>query len=258
MPQLVEGMRAMKSGGLPSKAQLSAIGHALEIAKTDPDAQKQIEALLARAAADPNDQQWGQDDDPDRDPRDVYNNGFEINDLSWAYQEAVARVRSGERPHSDPRGEAGASDGTRDGKPGERDSEPAASGSPDGVPVLADTRGQPVGFLSQLLGRQQASGEPGSADHSQSAGHATALTAALRAEIVRARSDVNVPDLDTPSGRRATNAGRTPAGASIVDNGVRYDRSQAAQPPAVPELRRPLVHSFFLRPADAAPPVKHP
>jgi hypothetical protein len=258
MPQLVEGMRAMKSGGLPSKAQLAAIGQALEIAKTDPDAQKQLEALLARASADPNDPLPGQDDDPDRDPRDVYNNGFEINDMNWAYQEAVARVRSGEGPHSDARNEANASDGTRDGKPGDRQSDPAASGSQNDVPVLADTRGQPVGFLSQLLGRQQASGEAGAADHPQSTGHATALTAALRAEIIHARSDINGPDLDTPSGRRATNAGRTPAGASIVDNGVRYDRSHAAQPPAVPDVRRPLVHNFFLRPADAASPVKRP
>ena len=258
VPQLVEGMHAMKSGRTPSKEQLSAIGQALEIAKVDPDAQKQIEALLARAGADPNDALWGQDADSDRDPRDVYNNGFELSDLNWAYQEAVARARVGERSRPDARSAASASEEKRDGKPGQRDSEPASSGSLNDVPVLADTRGQPVGFLSQLLGRQQASGEPGSADRPQSPGHAATLAAALRAEIVRARSDISVPDLDTPAARRATNAGRTPTGAYIVDNGVRYDRSRAMQPPAVPEARRSLVHNFFLRPADAGSPVKWP
>jgi hypothetical protein len=257
VPNVIEGIRAMHAGGTPSKVQLSAIGQTLEIAKIDPNVQKQIEALLARAAADPRNADAGQDADSDRDPRDVYSNDIQLNDLSWAYQEAVARSRGGERAHPDS-SSASTSEGTPDGKPGEREADPAAAGSPNAVPVLADTRGQPVGFLSQLLGRQQASGEPGSADHSQNQARAGTLTAALRAEIVRARTDLNVPELDTPAARRATNAGRTPAGAYLVDNGVRYDRSHGGQPPPVPDARRSLVHDFFLRAADAGSPVKRP
>jgi hypothetical protein len=51
MPQLVEGMRAMKAGRAPAQAQLSAIGQAPKIAKSDRAAQRQIEG--------PNRSGWG-------------------------------------------------------------------------------------------------------------------------------------------------------------------------------------------------------
>ena len=203
LPKLAEGIRAMKSGRALSREELSAIGHALEIAKNDPAVLKEI---ASASSAD-------------------FNNGFELADLDWAYQEAVAQVSMDERAHPDPGAEAASSEGARDGK-----------------------AVQVVGFSSLLFGKQQATGEADPAAAQQAAESAVTLAATLRHEIVHAQTDVPASNLDTVSTRRATNAGGTAAGAAMMENGVRYDRSRAAQPPALPEARRPLVHSFFLRP----------
>ena len=56
MPTIVEGMRAMKAGEAPTREALSAIGRALEIAKSDTVAQQQVEGLFAQVAADDGDQ----------------------------------------------------------------------------------------------------------------------------------------------------------------------------------------------------------
>jgi len=84
------------------------------------------------------------------------------------------------------------------------------------------------------------------------------LTAALRAEVVHASSDVTLPNPDQQPARRATNASQTTAAAPLMTAPVQYDRSRAVQPPAVPAARRPLLREFFLRSADPVSPVKRP
>ena len=259
VPQLVEGMRALRSGRKPSTEQLSAIGRALEVARNDPAAQKRIEDLMIRSESDPNHQLSATDSDSgDGALPDDLHNGFELGDLDWAYQEALARGGADERARLDAGADAAASESTRDGKAGEGAVDPAASGSTAGVPIEADLRGQAASFSSLLLGRQQASGGPDSPAAPKSPERSATLAAALRHEVIHAQSDVDVPNLDAPTARRATNAGRTPAAAIATDQVGRYERSHAIQPPAVPDARRPLVHSVFVRPAETGAPVKQP
>jgi hypothetical protein len=259
MPQLAEGMRAMKAGRAPSQAELSAIGQALEIAKNDPAAQRQIKSLFAGSGTHPEDPLASLDSQGDSgESRDDIHNGFELADLNWALQEALARAQVDERTHPDARREANGAESTRDGGAGEQEPDPTSSGALSDVPVQADARDRAVSFSSLLLGRQQASGDASPTTHPQTPGRTATLAAVLRKEIVHSQSDVTGPDPALSGVRHATNAGHTPTGAILIENGVRYDRSRGMQPPAVPDARRSLVRSFFLRPPDTGSPVKRP
>jgi hypothetical protein len=247
IPTLVEGMRAMKAGQAPSREALSAIGQALEIAKANPTAQKQIEGLFAGGYD--TDQNGWTDSDPDRDPRDdgQFNNGFQLAALDWAYQEAVAKLSVEERTRRDARREASSAEAPADGKTSERDSDTSGTGALPDAPVQADVRGQAASFSSVLFGNQQASGEAGLKSSEPSARAAT--LAVLRQEVVHARTDTAGMRVEAGALRRATNAAQNSRSVPGFPNGVTYDRARASQPPAVPEARRSLVHDFFLRPA---------
>jgi hypothetical protein len=260
VPQILEGMKAMRAGRKPSEAQLSAIGEALETARYDPAARKRIEAEVNGSGPNANDgAKSSPPDDQSAAWSDDYHNGFEMSDLDWAYQEALARGRSEETPQVEPGGEVTPPAGTT-APPGKgRQGEPSASGQLSGTPIEGDTRGRPVDFTSLLRGSQHASsGAPGAPDQAKDGGRAARLAAALRTEVVHASSETTLPELDRPAARRATNASKTPLATPVTTDAVRYDRSRATQPPAVPEARRPLLRGFFLRPAEPAPVVKRP
>jgi hypothetical protein len=260
VPEVFEGMRAMRSGRTPSQEQLTAIGKVLAVAKNNTAAQRQIEGQLTQSGPRLDNPLSAPDSDGDTESSaDDAHDGFELADLDWAYQEALARAQGDERTRPDSSAEAIASEGRRDGQAGEGGLEHAASGALTDVPVEGDAQGQAASFSSLLVGRPQASGDAGSTAPPQSPSRAAALAAALRSEVVHARSDVDGPNLDLLNGpRRGTNPGQTPSGAVRADHVVRYDRSRAMQPPAVPDARRSLVHDVFLRPAEAASPVKRP
>jgi hypothetical protein len=258
VPQILEGMKAMRAGRTPSEEQLTAIGQALETAKQDPAARKRIEGEVRGSGS--NQTEIGSSSSSDTDSAawsNDYQNGFEMSDLDWAYQEAMARGRNDEATRQDPAGEVTGSRDTNDATGGGRRGEPAASGEATGAPVQGDTRGRPMDLTSLLLGKQQASAGSGTPDPPPDTRRAK-LTAALRSEVVHASSDVTLPNPDLPSARRATNASQTPGAAPGTADHVKYDRSRAAQPPAVPAARRPLVREFFLRSADPVSTVKRP
>jgi len=257
-PQIIEGMKAMRAGRTPSEEQLSAIGEVLETAKHDAAARKRIEAEVNGSESHAADARQSSPSDSDGAWSDDYHNGFEMSDLDWAYQEALARGRSEEATRAEPGGEVTPPAGAGEPKGKGRQGEPAASGELSGSPVEGDTRGNPASFSSLLVGNQHAKGEPGAPERANDAGRAAKLAATLRAEVVHASSEVTLPALDVAAARRATNASRTPAAGPVTTDGVPYDRSRAAQPPAVPDARRPLLRGFFLRPAEPVPPVKRP
>jgi hypothetical protein len=119
--------------------------------------------------------------------------------------------------------------------------------------VLADTAGAPVSFSQLLFGRQTAADGPSRANVPQGALRQAARSAALRQEVVHASADVLGPDLDRVGARRATTAERVAPAASGGPS-VTAVRSPAAQPPAIPDTRRPLVHDYFRRVAEPPPP----
>ena len=258
VPQILDGMKAMAAGQRPSEQQLKAIGQALETARHDPAARKRIEGEVRGSNANQTEARSSSSSDSDSGAwSNDYQNGFEMSDLDWAYQEAMARGRNDDAPRQEP-GEVTGGRDPNDASGRGRRGEPAASGEATGAPVQGDTRGRPIDVSSLLLGRQQASAGSGMPDPAQDIRPSAKLTAALRAEVVHASSDVTLPNPDQQPARRATNASQTTAGAPLMTAPVQYDRSRAVQPPAVPAARRPLLREFFLRSADPVSPVKRP
>lgn len=257
VPQIIEGMRAMSSGRTPSEEQLTAIGRALEATKSDPAARKRMETEVSASNAPAGTARpWSGGDLDSGGWTDDYNTGFEIADLEWAYQEAMARARMDALSRAEPGTGAVSPEGSANASADARPGDPAGAGALTGAPVAADTRGQAVSFSSLLLGRQQATGDAASPNQAQDLERAAGRSAALRNEVVHARSDVPARNVDAPALRRATRAGQGPVDRPGTADPVRYDRSRATQPAPVPEARRPLVHDFFLRRADPVPVAK--
>ncbi len=259
VPQILEGIKALRSGRKPSEEQLSAIGHALDTARHDPAARKRIEGEVNASDSKGTDPRQSSSSDSESAAwSNDYQNGFEMSDLDWAYQEAMARGRTDEAPHPEPGGDVTPPSGTSDPSSKGRPAEPAAAGELTGSPIEGDTRGRPADFSSLLRGTQHATGHSGAPDQAKDDGRAARLAAALRTEVVHANSEITLPNLDRPASRRATTASSVPPAAPGASEHVAYDRSHAAQPPAVPDARRPLLRGYFLRTDEPTSAVKRP
>ena len=259
VPQLIEGVLAMQAGRAPSPEALSAIGQVLELAKHNPAAREQIAGLLAGldgATSGARDwsapmqeglERWAEEELYGFDPTSSR--------LEWAYQEAMARValEQSAKPDASAAPDAPA-DAPSDGQPGDpNETGGDGAGKTDGTVVLADMGGAPTSFSQLLFGRQQASDGPARANAPQSAARQAALSAALRTEVVHAKADIAVPNTEPSGTRRATNAAGS-AGTPLDAGALTYDRARTAQPPAIPDARRPLVHDYFRREADPERP----
>ncbi len=249
--EVVEGMNALKAGQTPSREALTAVGRALEIARTDPRARRELDDLFAKAAAaDPRwlDGAWNHDWDVNERPD--WDEGMPA--LEWAYETAAARAALDDAARAD-EGTTEADTNGRDRQPGERGTElsrgSTSSKRPDSAILRPDARGETGTFTSFLFGRQQAQSDGGVAAGAPAAGQAASIAAALRREVVHARTDVGEPPR-APLARRPSGLGPSAVDPGVPPTGLRYDASHAARPPVVPEARRALVHDFFLRAAD--------
>jgi len=250
--EVVQGMKAMQAGKTPSKETLTAVGQALEIAKQDPRARRELAALLAQAGGDffgSWGDEWGRNDMDEGTPPP-----------EWAYEEAVSRASvQPEANAGGPDAATPAGDTRGAAKTGEVNRGVPATPRPDTAFVRADTSGQPGSFASLLFGRAQAKGDAAGPSPRASAPTAgVALTAALRREVVHARSDVGDANR-VAAERRAADRGRPPVMiAGVAPTGMRYDAADAGRPPAIPDARRGLVHDFFARPAGRGPAPSQP
>ncbi len=249
---VVEGMNAIKAGRPPTKQALTAVGQAIEIAKKDPRARRELDDLFAQSgSADGRFLDAGQGDhDWDVNEMPYWDDGTPR--LEWAYEAAVARAAVEESgapaDAAEPsRREAG------EGRPGAIDRGVRGTMKPDGPPLLAATRGQPGSFSSLLFGRQAATDETAATSPRATGAPNAALVAALRREVVHARTDGGVTNTaGSPRRPPEPSRGRT-AGPGVTATGLHHDASRAGRPPAVPDARRVLLHDFFVRPAEPPP-----
>ena len=250
--QVVEGMKAIQAGQPPSREALTAVGQALEIAKHDPRARRELEQLFAQSGGEfvgGWGDEWGRNEMDEGTPPP-----------EWAYDEAVSRASLQPETTATGAEPAAASDDAEGrSRVGQINRGVAGSPRPDTGFVPADTRGQAGTFSSLLFGRAQAKDESGSTSpRGVSTVPTAALTAALRREVVHARSDVGDANR-AAAARRTPDRDRAPAAApGVAPTGLRYAASTAGRPPAVPEARRLLLHDFFVRSADPAPGPTQP
>lgn len=270
LPEVVEGMRALKEGRAPSKTALAAIGQVLELAKDNEGLQRELDQMFADAGARA-DGAEGQNGFVNFDEEDYEMRGGEMVytgektaalALEWAYKDAASRS-SAETPQKEPGSESGAEAGAESAAEGESGEETASESGESSDPgaskdvAEADQKaGQAASFSSLLFGKQP-SGTDAKTPPTAGRPPSSALTAALHREVIHAERDLVGVDRGQQANRRATNAA---ASATSVrgEAGVTYDRARAARPPAVPEARRSLVQEFFVRPADPDAGRKQP
>jgi hypothetical protein len=150
--------------------------------------------------------------------------------LEWAYEAAVARAAVQE---SDAATADAAETSTREGgegRPGALDRGVRGSMKPDGPPLLAATRGQPGSFSSLLFGRQAANDDAAAASPRATGAPNAALIAALRREVVHARTDVGREPRRShaPPGRGEPRPGRRARRCGDRSAIRRVDRGAAA------------------------------
>jgi len=257
VPELVQGIRAIRLGRAPTPDELSAIGRALALAEHDLSAALAIDALLAQRLPG---EGFGED------PSLSLANQYEIVgarmrtiDLARAYQEGALRASNGteppliENPNGDPdldRDQAEPVELTgRVGEEGPADAQAVDTKLP---PAAADDGGKAGSFTKVLFGRPQATGASATTAPRQNAAERAAFAAALRSEVVHARTDMAGDNVPRAGERRATTTSQK-AGAPATVSGGAFDRPRATMPPAIPDERRALVHDYFLRAAEPRP-----
>lgn len=249
---VVEGMNALKAGAPLSKDVLTAVGRAIEIARNDRNARRDLEDLFARTGGDPRwlDGESFGSHDWDVNERPDWDEGTPA--LEWAYEAAVARAALDDPSGASAPARTSRDEGGRTGRAGELQRGATAPLTQESAVLRADARGQTGSFSSFLFGRQRATDEAGTGPAASSTAPAGALAAALRREVVHARSDL--PDAPPPTAaRRAPDRVQPPASPTgIAPTGLTYESSRAARPPAIPDARRGLVHDFFVRATDVA------
>ena len=98
-------------------------------------------------------------------------------------------------------------------------------------------------------------GQPGGDPRTGAGGHGGApvpaeqakLLQALRKELVEANSDTPGENVNKDDLRRKTEQSTSAMGYSKAGMPVTFDPSHASAPPPVPESRRSLVQSYFVR-----------
>jgi hypothetical protein len=250
--EVVEGMNALKAGAPLSKDALTAVGRAVEIAKNDRNARRELDDLFAKVGGDP---RWLESElfgnhDWDVNERPDWDEGTPA--LQWAYEAAAARAAledQGGRPDA---ARSARDDGGRTGRAGEINRGISAPPSQEGAVLRADARGQTGTFSSFLFGRQRAADEAGAGSAQDAAPASAARSAALRREVVHARSDL--PDAPPPTAARRARERDQPdvTAPGVAPTGLAHEASHAARPPAIPEARRTLVHDYFARTTDTA------
>jgi hypothetical protein len=255
---VVEGMNAMKEGHPPTKQALKAVGQAIEIARKDPRARRELDDLFAQlGSADGRFLDTGVGDhDWDVNEMPYWDDGTPR--LEWAYEAAVARAAVQESDTATADAAETSAREAGEGRAGALDRGVRGSMKPDGPPLLAATRGQPGSFSSLLFGRQAAHDDAAATAPRATGAPNAALAAALRREVVHARTDVGVANRVAAT-RRPPEATRARGGGpGVAATGLQHDSSSAGRPPAVPDARRVLVHDSFMRPAESAPAPAQP
>ena len=97
------------------------------------------------------------------------------------------------------------------------------------------------------MGGDSRPGAGGNSQDAKGAAEALLIAQSLKKELVEANADALGENVDKEDLRRKTEQGKSTLGFSRVAPPSSYEPSRAAAPPPVPEARRPLLHSWFIR-----------
>jgi hypothetical protein len=247
--QLEALMRGVKGGTLSPEELKAALENLKKMNALDP-AMLQNLAEMAKAAAkeaadskkvDPKDLARNEKKDGARD------DDGRKEDTRWAQEEQASRTANAaanKASSKDQQAEGGEGEKSKDAKSEDAASmsiqiaRESSSQSDASQAMMMDGGGGPNGDSSAGAGGK--SGEkPGQAA-------ATLLAQALKKELVEASADAAGDNINKEDLRRKTEAGKSAMGYTKAA-ATSFDKSRASAAPPVPEARRPLVQSYFVR-----------
>jgi hypothetical protein len=249
----IDAMLAAMKDGLLSEADLRAA-----LAKLDKDAmaldpamqKKLAEMLKNRKIGDEARKALGAEGE---EPEEVANFGLP-EDVKWALEDMAKRLANSPADRQTNSENQAAS--AKTGEKGAGSEQAQASETSNAqmtmqmVREAASDQGQSqmmMGGGGGMGGDPKAGAGGNSAQDAKAMAQALLIAQALKKETVEANTDAlgaNVPKDDI---RRKTEAGRSGISYAKVAPTTTFDTTRAVAPPAVPESRRPLVQSYFIR-----------
>jgi hypothetical protein len=172
-------------------------------------------------------------------------------DVRWAVEDLKSRLANAEADRETNDGNPAATEET--GETGMGSDQAALSEASDDSAKLMREAAEDPGAARMIMGGAGAMGgdsRPGAGGNrpSQEEAEQRALIAAvLRQELVEASMDAVGENVEADDVRKQTEQGRATVGFTRVAPPTAVDRSRAQAPPVVPDARRLLLYTYFIR-----------
>jgi hypothetical protein len=220
------------------------------MAKLDPAMQKKLADMLEKKALDKNANNTASAQDAKPDAAETATAGLP-EDAKWAQENQAAKMaQTDEKKPADPKNGA-ASGKAADQKKGDAQSPQAGDATAEATAPLMREAASEQNSKVMMGGGGPMGGDsrPGSGagnDPTKGAAEALLVAQALKKEMVEANADALGENVDKEDLRRKTEQGKSGLGFTRTA-APRVEPSRATAPPPVPEARRPLLFSYFIR-----------
>lgn len=222
------------------------------LSKLDPATQKKLEELLAKRTEglDKEKMDMAKLAEDQRADRAENSTAGLPEDVKWALDNDAQRAAQGDPNRKTNEKNPSATTKTGEKGVGSPEAEMEKGGAPAPAMVkesASDPGGKMMMSAGGPMGGDSRPGAGGNSENAKGAAEALLVAQALKKELVEANADALGENVDKEDLRRKTEQGKSTLGFSRVAPPSSYEPSRAAAPPPVPEARRPLLHSWFIR-----------
>jgi len=221
------------------------------MAKLDPAMQKKLADMLEKKALEKNDKDTNLASAQDSRPDAAENATAGLpEDAKWAQENQAAKMaQADEKKPADKN--AAASGKAENQKSGEQQSQQSGDAAAETTSPLMREAASEQNSKVMMGGGGPMGGDsrPGAGagnDPTKGAAEALLVAQALKKEMVEANADALGENVDKEDLRRKTEQGKSGLGFTRAA-APRVEPSRATAPPPVPEARRPLLFSYFIR-----------
>ena len=238
---LLEGMADGSISAEVAEATLEELQELME--SIDPELSEQLAELAEQAA------EAGGLKPPDEDELNA--NAGMPEDVRWAVEDLASRLANAEAERETNEANPAASEET--GEMGAGSDQAALSEATDDSAKLTREAAEDPGASRMIMGGAGAMGgdsRPGAGGNrpgQEEAEQRALIAAVLRQELVEASVDALGENVETEDIRKQTEQGRATVGFTRVAPPTAVDRSRAQAPPVVPDARRLLLYTYFIR-----------
>ena len=221
------------------------------MAKLDPAMQKKLADMLEKRALDKNEKADAASKDDERAERAENSTAGLPEDVKWALENEAAKMAQSNDDRKTAEQNPSATQETGEKGAGSAQAQQETSLTPVAAPLVREAASDPGGKMMMggggPMGGDSRPGAGGNNKDAQGAAEALLLAQALRKELVEASADALGENVDKEDLRRKTEQGKSSLGFTRAAEPREYEPSRATAPPPVPEARRSLLFSYFIR-----------